>query len=95
MKTLSTQEEMWPESHHKDYFLELMRKAVDLAGTEKDDLNAIHQLSEGWVAEETLAIAFYCALKYLTKPSSQQSTIRATAIPPVRYAAISSARDSA
>ena len=55
---------MWPESHHKDYFLELMRKAVDLAGTEKDDLNAIHQLSAGWVAEETLAIAFYCALKY-------------------------------
>lgn len=25
---------------------------------------AIHQLGEGWLAEETLAIAVYCALKY-------------------------------
>lgn len=29
-----------------------------------DDLDAIQQLGEGWVAEETLAIAVYCSLKY-------------------------------
>ena len=29
-----------------------------------DDLKAIHQLGEGWVVEETLAIAVYCAIKY-------------------------------
>jgi len=64
MKTLYTQDEMWPDSEHKEYFLELMRKAVDLAGMDKKDLDAIHQLGEGWVAEEALAIAVYCALKY-------------------------------
>jgi len=64
MKTLDTQGKMWPDSKHKEYFLELMRKAVDLAGTKKDDQMTIHQLGEGWVAEEALAIAAYCALKY-------------------------------
>ena len=64
MKTLYIQDEMWPESKEKDYFLELMRKTVDFASMDKDDLGAIHQLGEGWVAEETLAIAVYCALKY-------------------------------
>ena len=29
-----------------------------------DDLDNIHALGEGWVAEETLGIALYCALKY-------------------------------
>ena len=29
-----------------------------------DDLDNIHQLGEGWVAEETLGISLYCALKY-------------------------------
>jgi len=64
MKALYTQEEMWPDSEQKEYFLELMRRTVDLAGMDKNDLDAIHQLGEGWVAEETLAIAVYCALKY-------------------------------
>ena len=64
MKTLQVQDEMWPDSAEKKYFLELMRRAVDLASAEKNDLEAIHLLGEGWVAEETLAIAVYCALKY-------------------------------
>ena len=64
MKTLYTQEEMWPESDDMEAFLELMRKAVDLASMNKNDLEAIHRLGDGWVAEETLAVAVYCALKY-------------------------------
>lgn len=64
MKTMYVQDGMWPESKEKDFFLELMRKAVDLASMDKNDLEAIHRLGEGWVAEETLAIAVYCALKY-------------------------------
>lgn len=64
MKTMYVQDGMWPESKEKDYFLELMRKTVDLASMDRNDLEAIHQLGEGWVAEETLAIAVYCALKY-------------------------------
>lgn len=46
-------------------FQDLMRKAVKLADeTEVNDLDAIHQLGEGWVGEETLAIAIYCALRH-------------------------------
>ena len=64
MKTLATQEKMWPDSKQKEYFLELMRRAVELAKSNADDLEAIHRLGEGWVGEEALAIAVYCALKY-------------------------------
>ena len=64
MKTLYTQDEMWPESEDKELLLDLLRKAIDLASMDKNDLEAIHKLGEGWVAEETLAIAVYCALKY-------------------------------
>ena len=35
-----------------------------LKKTDTDDLDNIHALGEGWVAEETLGIALYCALKY-------------------------------
>ncbi|MDE6730939.1 MAG: ADP-ribosylglycohydrolase family protein [Oscillospiraceae bacterium] len=45
-------------------FVRIMKKAVWLAEEEIDDLTAIHVLGEGWVAEETLAIAVYCALRY-------------------------------
>ena len=46
-------------------FQDLMRKAVELAKkTDVNDLDAIHQLGEGWVGEETLAIAIYCALRH-------------------------------
>ncbi len=45
-------------------FLALVDRAVELSQSEMEDLKAIHRLGEGWVAEETLAIALYCALKY-------------------------------
>jgi ADP-ribosylglycohydrolase len=44
----------------------LIDKAVKLSGEDIADLDAIHQLGAGWVAEETLAIAVYCSLKYST-----------------------------
>ena len=49
-----------------EIFKNLMRKAVDLATDNDitDDLDAIHQLGEGWIGEEALAIAVYCALKH-------------------------------
>ena len=64
MKTLHTQEEMWPDTVEREAFLDIMYRAVDLAQADRDDREAIHKLGEGWVAEETLAIAVYCALKY-------------------------------
>lgn len=51
-------------SEQLEYFHRLMEKAAHLANTSDDDIEAIHKLGEGWVAEETLAIAVYCAVKY-------------------------------
>ena len=62
--SLETAAEMWPETKQRAYFISLIEKAVDLAGKDMNDLEAIHRLGEGWVAEETLAIAVYCAVKY-------------------------------
>lgn len=47
-----------------DSFDLLIQKAIDLSESGMDDLEAIHELGEGWVAEEALAIAVYCANKY-------------------------------
>lgn len=42
----------------------IIDKAVRLAANHDTDRNNIRQLGGGWVAEETLAIAIYCALRY-------------------------------
>ena len=45
--------------------LEIYDKAIDLSEKDYlDDLEALHEIGQGWVAEETLAVAVYCALKY-------------------------------
>ena len=41
-----------------------MNLAVELSENAADDLENIHALGEGWVAEETLGISLYCALRY-------------------------------
>lgn len=47
------------------FFLEMIRKAVDLAYNRKiDDRNAISMIGGGWVAEEALAIAIFCSLRH-------------------------------
>ena len=43
---------------------ELIDLAIELSENYGDDLENIRRLGEGWVAEETLAIAIYCSLKY-------------------------------
>ena len=49
-------------------YLDEMNQIIDLAialsENDESDLVNIHRLGEGWVAEETLGIALYCALKY-------------------------------
>ncbi len=50
---------------HLNEFLSLMDKAIKLSQVNDiSDLDAIKELGEGWVAEETLAIAIYCSIKY-------------------------------
>lgn len=41
-----------------------LQQAVALAHEDYPDLEAVTRLGEGWVGEEALAIAVYCALKY-------------------------------
>ena len=39
-------------------------RAMDLAKESISDIDAIHQLGEGWIAEEALAIGVFCAIRY-------------------------------
>ena len=55
---------IFPNAKHMGELIALVQKAVDLSKQNIPDLDAIRQLGEGWVAEETLVIAVYCALKY-------------------------------
>lgn len=57
--------EIYPEHQlHIEYIKQLVDKAINLSNSNSNDVEAISQLGEGWVAEETLAIALYCVLKY-------------------------------
>jgi len=57
-------QELFPEAKHLNELLTLMQKAIQLSSENMSDLDAIRELGAGWVAEETLAIAIYCSLKY-------------------------------
>ena len=47
-----------------DYFINLVNKAILLSQKNINDIDAINELGEGWVAEEAFAIAIYSCLKY-------------------------------
>ena len=55
---------LFPGAGELPAFLELIDLAVSLSESGEPDLAAIHRLGEGWVGDEALAIAIYCALKY-------------------------------
>lgn len=56
---------LFAEDKNLPVLVDIIDKAVQLSEkTDTDDLDNIHALGEGWVAEETLGIALYCALKY-------------------------------
>ena len=50
----------------EEFLIDLLNEAVELAKTDVEDQVAIRKLGEGWVAEESVAIAVYCAAKYET-----------------------------
>ena len=49
---------------HLKELTDIIDLAVELSENNDSDLENIHRLGEGWVAEETMGIAIYCALKY-------------------------------
>ena len=61
---LITVEQIFPNAEHMGDLRRLVEKALELARSDMDDLTAIETLGGGWVGEETLAIALYCACKY-------------------------------
>jgi ADP-ribosylglycohydrolase len=63
-ESMAAVKECFPAAKYLDVLLNLMKRAVDLSSKEMDDVDAIREFGEGWVAEETLAIAIYCSLKY-------------------------------
>ena len=56
--------ETFPHAKHLNGFLDLLRKTVGLAESGTNDRDAIHELGEGWVGDEALAIAVFCALRH-------------------------------
>ena len=55
---------LYPGNEHLGTLLGIMDRAMALADRGGGDRENIRALGEGWVAEETLGIAIYCALRY-------------------------------
>lgn len=53
------------EDKHLAELNNLISHALVLAESEKSDTDAIRELGEGWVAEETLAIAIFSVMRYI------------------------------
>ena len=56
--------EHYSDRKHSEELISIVERALSLAKTTADDAENIRSLGEGWVAEETLAIAIYCSVKY-------------------------------
>ena len=56
--------EQFKEDPYLQDLIRIIDLAVKLAENNDTDLNNIHAIGEGWVAEETLGIAIYCALRH-------------------------------
>lgn len=63
-QALNTLPEAFPNAHYLGQLQELLRYTLRLADSDIPDLEAIHALGEGWVAEEALAIGLLCSLRH-------------------------------
>ena len=64
LEAKNTVAEMFREDKNIGHLEDIIDRAVELSENNGDDLENIHKIGEGWVAEETLGIALYCCLKY-------------------------------
>lgn len=55
---------LYAGDEYLDDLTAIINRAVELSENADSDLDNIHRLGEGWVGEEALAIALYCALRY-------------------------------
>lgn len=54
-----------PAKGNSERFVAIIQKALDLANSSLSDRESIKQLGEGWVAEETVAIAIFCVMRHI------------------------------
>lgn len=59
-----TAEKLFEGDKHLNELTDIIDRAIVLSENDFDDLENIRALGQGWVAEETLAIAIYCSLRY-------------------------------
>ncbi|MDE6787335.1 MAG: ADP-ribosylglycohydrolase family protein, partial [Muribaculaceae bacterium] len=57
--------EIVKDSKDKEKFVAIIQKSLDLANSSLTDRDAIAKLGEGWVAEETVAIAIFCVMRHI------------------------------
>ncbi len=57
---------LFAEDQNISKLTDMINYAISLSENEKSDLDNIHALGEGWVAEETLGISLYCAMRHET-----------------------------
>lgn len=57
-------EKMFAGDEHLKELIDIIDRAVALSENEVSDRENIRSLGQGWVAEEALAIAIYCSLRY-------------------------------
>ncbi|MDR0966326.1 MAG: ADP-ribosylglycohydrolase family protein [Myxococcales bacterium] len=61
---IDSMNQIFHDKPHIQEFTEIMKKAVALSESNESDIDCIRQIGGGWVAEETLAIAVFCVLRY-------------------------------
>ena len=61
---LHTVRKCFPDAKYLEEFADLMTSALELAQSDTNPVDALKQLGEGWVGEEALAVAVYCAAKF-------------------------------
>ena len=64
IEAMKTAEKIFEGDKHLKELTDIIDRAIVLSGNDFDDLENIRALGQGWVAEETLAIAIYCSLRY-------------------------------
>lgn len=68
-RALKTCAVVFAESEYMTSLSEKLKEAADLTKENIPEKDAISRLGEGWVAEEALAIAVYCAIKHPDDPA--------------------------